>query len=323
MDLLLAFNFSIGLAILLLSGYWLIPAAVSFATHIKLPARFIASIVIAGGTSAPELLVSLDAGFTGNPDIAWGNIVGSNIANIFLVGGIGMLILPININNAQDRKDASLLLALTLITGIILFLDWDSGGERFWAAAFLISMFVFYSRSHTQNTPEQQPQKPSERQGDEVSAEAPQFGLPLSACITIITIVGLVLGADYMVQAAVLMADDFGIEQAVIGVTIVAIGTSLPEITAVAASLLNKRSDMAIGNIIGSNMFNIAIVLGITLIVTPLPASPALIGPAFGFFLTSIGLLAWLIFSQKKLGFKTGISFVGLYGLFILAEITL
>ena len=118
MDLFTGFEFLIGLVILLASGYWLVPASVSFATHIRIPARLIASLIIAGGTSAPELLVSLDAGLSNNPDISWGNIIGSNIANILLVGGIGMLIYPIQIDPMRDRKEVYILSATSVAVSV-------------------------------------------------------------------------------------------------------------------------------------------------------------------------------------------------------------
>ena len=333
MDLFTGFEFLIGLVILLASGYWLVPASVSFATHIRIPARLIASLIIAGGTSAPELLVSLDAGLSNNPDISWGNIIGSNIANILLVGGIGMLIYPIQIDPMRDRKEVYILSATSVAVSVVLYFNLDTGAERYLAAIALIAVFLFYARSqpqspHPDNLPDAQPAlgadaSPAPSSDIEIADELKPRFAPLSAAIlTLATIAGLVIGADYMVQSAVKMAEQLQIEQAVIGISIVAIGTSLPEITAVVASLLNKRSDMAIGNIIGSNMFNIAIVLSLTLFATALPASDALIGANLGFFLFSIAALAVLVSAKKTLGVFTGAGFILTYGLFLLVEFT-
>ena len=329
MDLFTGFEFLIGLVILLASGYWLVPASVSFATHIRIPARLIASLIIAGGTSAPELLVSIDAGLSNNPDISWGNILGSNIANILLVGGIGMLIYPIQIDPMRDRKEVYILFATSVAVSVVLYFNLDTGAERYLAAIALIAVFLFYARSQPQNPlPENLPDahaeaSPAPPSDIEIADELKPRFAPLSAAIlTLATIAGLVIGADYMVQSAVKMAEQLQIEQAVIGISIVAIGTSLPEITAVVASLLNKRSDMAIGNIIGSNMFNIAIVLSLTLFATALPASNALIGANLGFFLFSIAGLAVLVSIKRTLGLFTGAVFILTYGLFLLVEFT-
>lgn len=311
MDYLTIVQFACGLALLLFSGYWLIPASVSSAHHMGIPPRLIASLIIAGGTSAPELLVSLDAGFSGNADIAWGNILGSNIANIFLVGGLGLLILPITIDAGRDRKDISWLAGMTVLAALIIYADADGGMIRYASGAMLLLLFILHTRISA---------KAGTAAVDETPEPSPQFGLAVAIVTTLASIAGLVFGADLMVVSGVLIAQDFGVEQAVIGVTIVAIGTSLPEIAAVTASLLNRRSDMALGNIIGSNMFNLGIVLGLTLMATPLSASHALLQSNMIFFLSSMLVMAMLIFTQARLGTKTGAGFILIYILFLILE---
>ena len=298
-------GFGLGLVILLIGGYWLIPASVSLATRVHLPPRLIASVIIAGGTSAPELLVSVNAGLTGNPDIALANVTGSNITNIFLVFGLGILLMPVGLNSPRDRQDFFWLTILTLAVSVMLLADiFASWGGRMTGLCLCASFFLLALR-----------QKTADNVPPEISGSA-QFGLMASVVMTLLSIAALITGAHLMVTHAVSIATSFEIDKAVIGATIVAIGTSLPEITAVMASLLKGRQDMAVGNIIGSNMFNICIVLGITAMVAPLPASPSLLVTILPFFVMSSLFLLRLSWRFSHAGRRVGTAFLGLYGCF-------
>ena len=298
-------GFGLGLVILLIGGYWLIPASVSLATRVHLPPRLIASVIIAGGTSAPELLVSVNAGLTGNPDIALANVTGSNITNIFLVFGLGILLMPVGLNSPRDRQDIFWLTILTLAVSVMLLADiFASWGGRMIGLCLIASFFLLALR-----------QKKADNLPPETSG-SPQFGLMASVVMTLLSIAALITGAHLMVTHAVSIATSFEIDKAVIGATIVAIGTSLPEITAVMASLLKGRQDMAVGNIIGSNMFNICIVLGITAMAAPLPASPSLLFTILPFFVLSSLFLLGLSWRFSHAGRRVGTAFLGIYGCF-------
>ena len=298
-------GFGLGLVILLIGGYWLIPASISLATRVHLPPRLIASVIIAGGTSAPELLVSVNAGLTGNPDIALANVTGSNITNIFLVFGLGILLMPVGLNSPRDRQDIFWLTILTLAVSVMLLADiFARWGGRMIGLCLFASFFLLALRQKTADN------LPLETSG------SPQFGLMASVVMTLLSIAALITGAHLMVTHAVSIATSFEIDKAVIGATIVAIGTSLPEITAVMASLLKGRQDMAVGNIIGSNMFNICIVLGITAIAAPLPASPSLLFTILPFFVLSSLFLLGLSWRFSHAGRRVGTAFLGLYGCF-------
>lgn len=298
-------GFGLGLVILLIGGYWLIPASISLATRVHLPPRLIASVIIAGGTSAPELLVSVNAGLTGNPDIALANVTGSNITNIFLVFGLGILLMPVRLSSQRDRQDIFWLTILTLAVSVMLLADiFASWGGRMTGLCLCVSFFLLALRQKTADN------VPPETSG------SPQFGLMASVVMTLLSIAALITGAHLMVAHAVSIATSFEIDKAVIGATIVAVGTSLPEITAVMASLLKGRQDMAVGNIIGSNMFNICIVLGITAMVAPLPASPSLLVTILPFFVMSSLFLLGLSWRFSHAGRRVGTAFLGLYGCF-------
>lgn len=300
-------SFGLGLAILLGGGYSLIPACVSLATKAKLSPRLIAGVIIAGGTSAPELLVSLDAGIIGNTDIAIANILGSNITNIFLVFGLGMLIVPVSLVSAQDRREILWLLLVTLLISAILMADGLTGWTgQIIGLSFIGGFILFTIKSATPH------------RGISETVPDATFGLLPAIIMTALSITALVVGAHFMVASAVSIATSFDIEEAVIGATIVAIGTSLPEIIAVSASLLKKRPDMAISNIIGSNLFNICIVLGITAFVVPLPASAALLMTTLPFFVLSSLLLYVISRKMKQAGTGFGAVFIGFYGCFAL-----
>ncbi len=311
-------GFGLGLMMLLAGGYWLVPASVSLAIRAKLPPRLIASVIIAGGTSAPELLVSVDAGLTDSPDIALANIIGSNITNIFLVFGMGILLMPVSLASPRDRQDIFWLMILTMAVSVILLADLFSGtlgtiiGLCLCISFFLLTFGQFASRQ----SPAASLSAGSPATGSPAAAPQARFGLGAAMVITLIAVMALIAGAHLMVANAVSIATSFGIEQAVIGATIVAIGTSLPEITAVFASLLHRRHDMAVGNIIGSNIFNICIVLGITAMAAPLPASQSLLMTILPFFILSGALLSVLGWKFAYAGRTTGIVFLGLYGCF-------
>ena len=148
-------GFGLGLVILLIGGYWLIPASVSLATRVHLPPRLIASVIIAGGTSAPELLVSVNAGLTGNPDIALANVTGSNITNIFLVFGLGILLMPVGLNSPRDRQDIFWLTILTLAVSVMLLADiFASWGGRMIGCACLPA---FSAGAQTENSRQSDP----------------------------------------------------------------------------------------------------------------------------------------------------------------------
>ncbi|MGC6412673.1 MAG: calcium/sodium antiporter [Candidatus Puniceispirillaceae bacterium] len=301
-----------GLAVLLTAGHYLIPATLGLATRLRLPAQTIAVLVVAGGTSAPELLVSLDAGLSGQPDIALGNIIGSNITNFLLVLGLGALFFAVRTDEPASRRDLMMLLAVTLIFALSGFL--------FSALSFVISfglvvMVGFYIRSLLKSGALEAELEADIAGDDNAALEKPslmQASLASLACVA-----GLLIGANWMVDGAVQLAEASGISSAVIALTIVAIGTSLPEIAAVVASLLHKRGDMALGNVLGSNIFNLAAIGGLTGLVAPLPFSDQLSGFALPWLIGITGLLALLIWRGRPLGRVTALLLLCFYGLFL------
>jgi len=221
--------------------------------------------------------------------------------------------MPVSLASPRDRQDIFWLMILTMAVSIILLADLFSGTPGTIIGLCLCISFILLTFGQFAS---RQSPAASISAGSPATGTPARFGLGAALVITLIAVIALIAGAHLMVANAVSIATSFGIEQAVIGATIVAIGTSLPEITAVFASLLHRRHDMAVGNIIGSNIFNICIVLGITAMAAPLPASQSLLMTILPFFILSGALLSVLGWKFAYAGRTTGIVFLGLYGCF-------
>jgi cation:H+ antiporter len=254
----------VGLVLLVWSADKLVYGAASLARNWGISPLIIGMTILAMGSSAPEMMVSATAALAGKTDTAVGNVLGSNIANIALILGITALIKPLSISSAVLRRELPLMILVTIISGIIL---WDSelgfyeGVTLFALFAVFILTMISISRKDTSK-------------GDillkEQESEVPEGVSNKSAVIWLIAgLVLLPIAASILVDNAVIIAKFFGMSDLVIGLTIIAIGTSLPELAASLAGVLKGEDDMAVGNIIGSNVFNILAVMGIPGILHP------------------------------------------------------
>jgi cation:H+ antiporter len=248
--------FTLGLAMLFFGGEGLVRGASSVARHFNLSPMVIGLTIVGFGTSAPELLVSLQAALEGKPEIAIGNIVGSNIANILLILGISAVIAPLVIPARRMWRDLAFMLAATFILwGMLL----GSEITRTYGAILFLGLLVFLASTFFFGKVE-----PEENQPEENQLKA--WGYTIGGLIV------LVIGARLLVDSAVEIATTFGISEAVIGLTIVAVGTSLPELATSVIAAYRRHTEIAVGNIVGSNVFNIFGILGITALVAPIPA---------------------------------------------------
>jgi len=239
-------------------GESLVRGASSVARHFHLSPMVIGLTIVGFGTSAPELLVSLQAALDGRPEIAIGNVVGSNIANILLILGVSALIAPLIIPARRMWRDLAFMLAATfIIWGMLL------GTEitRTYGAILFLGLLLFLGVTFKYGKIEPDLDQPVENQ---LKAWAYTIG----------GLIVLVLGARFLVNSAVEIATTYGISQAVIGLTIVAVGTSLPELATSVIAAYRKHTEIAVGNIVGSNIFNIFSILGITAMITPIPVDP-------------------------------------------------
>ena len=305
-----------GLLLLLWGGYVLLPGTISLAQHLRLPAPLIAIGIIAAGTSMPELLVSVDAALIGTPEIAWGNLLGSNIANLLLVLGLGALIVPIPTKNTLEPRDQLFVLAFTIATTVILFFDLLGGAYRYVTASILMSGFFAYMGLQLWSAYR------FDASGDTIGTDTDKpLAVWRASLYCIGGVIGLIIGADLFVEGGVSLASALGLSQTVIGLTIIAIGTSLPEIIAVLASILHRRNDIALSNIIGSNIFNLSAILGIAGLTAPLPAPNDILGLTLPILMLSTTLICWISFKGNIITRVWATVFVGFYFLFLISQI--
>jgi cation:H+ antiporter len=256
----------LGLAILIVAGEFLVKGAVGLSIMMKLTPLVIGMTVVSFGTSMPELLVSVNSAVAGNPGIAIGNVVGSNIANIALVLGLAVILLPIVADKQTKKVDYPMMLIASVLFYVAAF---DNMVERWEGIALFIILVVFITRMIRKS------RKSEKKRIAEITDEdvANTDGLlPVWKSLTYLSIglVGLYFGADWFVSGAVDIAKSFDLSDAIIGVTVVALGTSAPELVASLIAAYRKQSDLSVGNLIGSNVFNILGVIGITAIVKPI-----------------------------------------------------
>ena len=301
----------IGLGALFFGGEALIRGAVSLAKSLGLPALIISLTVVGFGTSMPELLVSIRAAFANAPDIALGNVVGSNTANILLILGVCLVAAPITRYNPGVRRDIVIATAVAVILLVLVqsgSLSRMNGVVLFAALiAYLVFAYVIGKREH------------SDEDIEDEALSAP----PMSALATAGWLIGgfalLFAGAESLVRGAVAIARDFGISEAVIGLTIVAVGTSLPELATSLVAAIRRQGDIALGNIVGSNIFNILGILGIASMIKPIPASANFLAFDVPIMVaTSVALLI-VLWSKMSLSRLIGVVFLIAYASYTIA----
>jgi len=256
-----------GLILLFISGKYLVESSVAVSRRLKIPRMIIGLTVVAFGTSAPELLVSLQAAFSGYPEIAMGNVVGSNIANILLVLAITALIYPIPVPSSSVKQDWPIMMLVSLL----LFLLSMNGQISRLEGGLLVSLLAAYVllsvlRSRGENRPVSLPE------------QGPVMKWWLAGSIFLASCIGLAIGADLLVDSVALVADEIGISKRVVSITMVAVGTSIPEVATSVIAAFKKETDISVGNIIGSNIMNILSVLGFTSLVSPVRVSEEIAG---------------------------------------------
>ncbi|MEZ8656042.1 calcium/sodium antiporter [Vibrio splendidus] len=266
----------IGLGFLVWSADKLVYGAAALARNFGISPLVIGMTILAMGSSAPEMMVSATAALDGKTDTAVGNVLGSNIANIALILGITALIKPLSISSGVIRRELPLMIGVTLLAGALLWdnhLGFYEGVLLFVLfAAFLFAMLQI-SRSEKKN---------DDAFLEEQESEVPEgVSNPKAAMWVVVGLIILPLAANMLVDNAVVIAKFFGMSDLVIGLTIIAVGTSLPELAASLAGVMKGEDDMAVGNIIGSNVFNILAVMGIPGILNPSVLSEFAMGRDF------------------------------------------
>lgn len=252
-----------GIALLYYGAEYLIKGGVSIALKLKVPALVIGLTLVAFGTSAPELVVSIDAALKGSGDISIGNVVGSNICNIALILGLSALIAPLAVQKKLLKFDLPVLVFISVLMVVFSFVS--KGITRWQGGVFFVGIIAYTLYSLYSG------KKDGSDESDEVS-NSKIYPYYLAAIFVVGGLFGLIAGAKLFVNAAIFIARAGGISDAVIGLTVVALGTSLPELATSVVAAIKGEQDIAIGNVIGSNIFNILCILGIAPLISPIHA---------------------------------------------------
>ncbi|MEO0504890.1 MAG: calcium/sodium antiporter [Bacteroidota bacterium] len=299
----------LGLVLLISGGNWLLKSAVALSLRLSIPKIVVGMTVVSFATSAPELIVSIKAALDGLPDLSLGNVVGSNIANLGLVLGVTVVLGSINVRKSFYTTDwPVMMLASFLFFGFIYFDGMLEQYEGIIMVVFLILFLVYLLRFQKTAVADEMPE-------DDVS-------LSLGKTILLLAIGGLALwgGSELLIKGAVGMASSFGVSDRVIGITVVSVGTSIPELAASVIAVIKKEKAISVGNLIGSNIFNLLAVLGITAIITPIEVvDDGLLSSDIFWMLGISFIILPLVFFPKglRLGWRDGIILLGLYVTFV------
>lgn len=295
-----------GLIGLFFGGEALVRGSVGIARRLAIPPLLIGLTVVGFGTSTPELLVSVDAAWRGVPDIALGNIIGSNIANILLIVGLTALVWPITVTGATLRRDTLVMVAAALALVPVFALGYMGRLSGVVLVAGLVGYLIWAYRT------------PDDATAEDENLPAPSLAL-VSALWVIGGLVVLMVGARFLVDGAVSIARGFGISEAFIGLTIVAVGTSLPELATSLIAAFRRQSEIAIGNIVGSNIFNVLGILGVTAMIAPIPVAGRFLRFDLPVMIAVSLLLTALLLTRPKIGRWMGLALLAAYLAYVLA----
>lgn len=301
----------IGLVLLVLGGNWLLKAAVGLSLRLNIPKIVIGMTVVSFATSAPELIVSIKSALDGATGLAVGNVIGSNIANLALVLGITIILSPIDVEKSFYKTDWPVMM---IASGLLYFFIVNDkviqSYEGMILFAALITFLVYLLKFQKQAVVDEMPEDDEE--------------LPLYKVVLFLAVGGLGLwgGSELLINGSVTLAKNLGVSDAVIGVTVVSVGTSIPELAASIIAVLNKEKAISLGNLLGSNVFNILAVLGITSMITPVEVKAdalSLINNDIYWMLAISFAILPLVFIPKgmRLGWRDGVLLLASYVTFV------
>ncbi len=259
----------------------LVRNSVKVAQHLGIPFTVIGVVLLGFGTSAPELVTSIQAAKIGSPGIAVGNFVGSNITNVFLVLGFAAAVAPFSLHDSDTRRDGFIMFASAVLFTVLAQvwpLDRAAGAVLLALLIGYITITIRDAQTSMSVLDKKQPlplnaqvssPAPLDNTKTATTATTPSGSVVVASILTFLGLAGIIVGADLLVHAAINIANDIGVSQSVIGVSVVALGTSLPELVAVTFAALQRRGDMALGGIIGSNIYNTLMIGGVTGLVAP------------------------------------------------------
>src|SRR6056297_274077 len=298
-----------GLALLIAGGNWLLKSAVDLSLKLNIPKIVIGMTVVSFATSAPELMVSVKAALDGSPDLALGNVVGSNIANLGLVLAITIVLSSIDVKRSFYTTDWPVMMLASLIFFVFIF--FDGVLELYEGVIMVIFLFIFLVyllRFQKKAVAEE--------------SELPTVMMPIWKTALFLGLGGVSLwgGSELLISGAVGLAQNFGVSERVIAITIVSVGTSIPELAASIIAIINKEKAISLGNLIGSNIFNLLAVLGITSIITPIKVmDEGLLSNDIWWMLGISFLILPLVFIPKglRLGWRDGLILIVVYLTFV------
>ncbi|WP_417475665.1 calcium/sodium antiporter [Leisingera sp.] len=301
---------ALGLVILLLAGDALVRGAVNLSLRLGVPALIVSLTIVAFGTSAPELLIAVKAVARNADGIALGNVVGSNTANILLVLGIPALMRALHTSECSTRKNyIFMLIASVLFIGLAFcgtFTIW-SGLILLAALSVVLGIAFREARNHRRNG------KAAEDDLEDIEEADPNMPYWRVGLYLLLGLVGLPLGADLLVDNSTIIARTYGVSETVIGLTLVAVGTSLPELATTVMAALRRQADVALGNVIGSNMFNLLAIVGLATFVGPISVDPEFLRFDLWVMLAASLLLIPFVFFKQDITRIWGIILSALY----------
>lgn len=287
---------AMGLIMLIKGGDWTVDSATTIAERMGIPATIIGFTIVAFGTSLPELIVSINSNLSGFPGLSMGNVVGSNIANVLLILGASAVITPLIFKGRSAAEDMAVMVVSSFVLVALVYngiIEQWHGGAMF---GFLVA-YVLYKLTTTKNKDDEELILSEEKEQNK--------SLLFASALLIVGLASVSIGSEFLVRGAVDVAEFVGVPQAVIGLTLVAIGTSLPELSVAIQAARKKENDIVIGNVVGSNVFNILSILGLTALIKPLEIEQGIVQQDI-LFMTAVALflvvLAYVIKRSDRLG---------------------
>lgn len=299
----------VGLTLLIAGGNWLLKGAVGLSMQLNIPRIVIGMTVVSLATSAPELIVSAKAAVAGYPNLALGNVIGSNVANLGLVLAVTILIGHVNVRKSFYSTDWPMMMLASVLFYVFLALDQVLSRTEGMIMLGLLFLFLVYLLRFQKPAVEEEPGK--------LMVERPLYLIILFLGLGG---AGLWAGSELLVSGAIGLAQVFGVSERVIGITLVSVGTSIPELAASVIAMVRKEKAISVGNLIGSNIFNLLAVLGITAMITPIHTSDMrLLGSDIWWMLGISFLILPLVFFPKglRLGWRDGLVLLAAYGGFL------
>ena len=300
---------ALGLLLLFGGGELLLRGSVALASNMRVSKLFISIFIIGFGTSLPELVASASSALKGAPSIALGNVIGSNIANILLIIGLAAALYRIKASSEAVHRDVFCMLGATAIFAALCALNY----LNIYSGSLLVACMVAYlGWSFREDRRQSQSAADSEDNPDKSLPST-----PIALLLIVIGLGSLLGGAEVLVEAAITLARAYGVSELVIGLSLIALGTSLPEVVMALVASLKKQSEMVVGNIVGSNIFNLLFILGATAILKPIPISPRVLTIDLWILLAATLLLAFLLLRRAHISRLPGLLMLGAYCMYI------